>query len=79
MAKRKKFKYLEVIAFAPSWAIQGGGECDLGHRGLQWNERVLYLGDIPNVSGHCAIARCTGEVMWLMHPEDFRKAKDEEL
>lgn len=45
---------------------------------LEYGEQVLYLGEVPNAIGHCAVAKWSGEVVWLVHPQDFREATDEE-
>ncbi len=80
MSKRKKFKYLEIVTFEPSWG-RNASEYERAYAShpLRWNETVLFLGNIPNAEGHCAVAKHSGEVIWLVHPEDFRKATDEEL
>ena len=71
-----KFKPLSVVIFEPKWAKN---DLDLQGYPLKFGESVLFLGNIPNVLGHCAVAKHCGEVIWLLHPEDFRKAKDSEL
>lgn len=72
---KNKFKYLEAIVFDPkSWDVE---ECP--NHPLRRNEVVYYLGEIPNIQGHIAVAKYTGLVVPMVHPEDFRKAKDSEL
>lgn len=71
-----KHKRMSVIVFEPSWAKKQG--VDKRHP-LKYGEHVLYLGDIPNVPGHCAVAKYEGQVVWLVHPEDFREAAEDEL
>ena len=46
---------------------------------IKLGEQVLYLGEVPNAIGHCAVAKHSGEVVWLVHPQDFRKATEDEL
>lgn len=46
---------------------------------LKWQELVVYLGEIPNALSHCAVAKYTGEVVWAVHINDFRKATEEEF
>lgn len=82
MAK-KKFKYLEIVVFDPEWAKKKDRSrkpygIDKEHP-LKLKEQVLYLGDIPNAQGHCAVAKFCGDVIWLLHPQDFRKATEEEV
>lgn len=40
---------------------------------------VYFLSYIPNVPGHCIVATSKGQVVPMIHPEDLRKATDEEL
>jgi hypothetical protein len=39
---------------------------------------VLYLGDITNMPGHCAVATMDGKVHWAWHPDDFRELTHDE-
>ena len=73
----KKFKKLEIVVFEPKGSLENT-KAYKDHP-LKPGERVLYLGDIPNVPGHCCVAKKDGAVIWLVHPEDFRTATDEEL
>ena len=66
------FKHLEAIVFDPPYEVTEKSP-------LKIDEVVLFLGNIPNVPGHCAVVKHNGEVVWLMHPQDFRKAKESEL
>lgn len=71
--KKLRFKYLQAVV----WDPKGGNV--YGMHPL-FNETVVYwLGMIPNVPGHCAVATPSGKVVTMVHPEDFRKAKDAEL
>lgn len=71
--KRKTaFKNCEAIVFNPKW------EVDVRHP-LKRNQIVYFLGEIPNVPGHCVVVTWDGKVVPMVHPGDFRKAKDEEL
>lgn len=74
--KRGKYKYLEVVIFHPWWAVNGK---IVDKHPLKFGEAVLYLGEIPNVRGHCAVAKKDGDVIWLLHREDFRKATEDDL
>lgn len=79
----KKFKLCEAIVWEPKWYDEYVK--DLRREGRKMNhplkkgEVVYFLGEIPNVPGHCIVAKYTGEVVPMVHPEDFRKAKEEEL
>jgi len=73
---RKKFKPCEGIIFEPQWAKK----CPVDPKHpLVYGELVYFLGEIPNVPGHCLVAKYTGEVVCMVHPEDFRRAKESEL
>lgn len=39
----------------------------------------LYLGEIPNMTGHCAVIDDTGHVEVGYHVDDFREMTDEEI
>lgn len=39
----------------------------------------LWLGEICNMEGHCAVADFSGRVIWALHTEDFRHPTDDEL
>lgn len=77
MAK-KKFKHCEAIVFSPCWWDIADAEKYVKHP-LKPGEVVYFLGEIPNVPGHCLVAKYDGAVVSMVHPEDFRKAKDSEL
>jgi len=72
MTRKARFKHLECVVFSPPFKVTKKSPIAL-------NEVVLFLGDIPNVPGHCAVVKYNGEVVWLVHPQDFRKAKEDEL
>lgn len=74
--KNKKFEQGEAIVFAPIWAKKTG--VDPRHP-LKMGQVVYFLCDIPNVPGHCIVVTHEGLSIPMVHPEDFRKAKDEEL
>lgn len=73
---RNPFKLLSVIVYEPEWLKNKNVD---GKYPLKYGESVLFLGMIPNVRDHCAVVKHSGEVVWLMHPSDFRKAKESEL
>ena len=75
MKLRSKFKYCEAIVFDPSWTVE-----DYPGHPLKRGERVYFLGEIPNVPGHCVVAsHDTMRTIGMVHPEDFRKSKEKEL
>lgn len=78
--KKAKFKHCEAIVFAPIWWDAWYATTDKHPKHpLDKGEVVYYLGEIPNVPSHCLIVKYSGEVVAMVHPEDFRKAKEEEL
>jgi hypothetical protein len=72
----KKLKKLSVVVFQAPW---GNNLEKNGKHPLKNGEKVLYLGEIPNCPGHCAVAKKDGAVIWLVHPEEFREAREDEL
>jgi hypothetical protein len=46
---------------------------------LTVGENVLYLGEITNAPGHCAVATSKGKVVWMVHPDEFIELTEEEL
>lgn len=73
--KRNKFKMGEAIVFDPTWWNKS---LKIKHP-LKKGQIVYFLSDIPNVFGHCIVATYSGKIIPMVHPEDFRKAKEEEL
>lgn len=71
--KNFKFPYLSVIAYEPKW------EVNWDKSDLKKSEHVLYIGEIPNCLGHCAVVKHSGEVVWLVHFQDFRLCTDDEI
>jgi len=42
-------------------------------------EAVLCLGEIQNMRGHIAFTTKEGKIHWGYHPDNFRRAKDDEV
>jgi hypothetical protein len=78
-SRRKNFKPLECVVYDPKWNVEYKSTFDWSKSPIALGEVVLFMGNIPNVIGHCAVAKHTGEVIWLVHPEDFRTAREDEL
>lgn len=72
----KKFKQYSIVVFEPKWAMK---YIESGSTPLKYGEVVLYLGNISNAQGHCCVAKHSGEVVWLVHPDDFREATEDEV
>lgn len=77
--KRIKFKLGEAIVFEPKWAKEGKLSANLASYPLYYGEVVYFIAYIPNIPRHCIVARYKGNVVSMLHPEDFRKAKEEDL
>jgi hypothetical protein len=75
MAKNS-FKPGTAIFFEPEWAKNK--KVDERHP-LEYGEVVYFLTDIPNVPGHCIVAKHSGEVVAMVHPQDFREATEDEV
>jgi hypothetical protein len=42
-------------------------------------ERLLFLGEITNMPGHCIVVNFKGRVMWGYHTDNFRLPTESEL
>lgn len=71
----KKFKMGEAVVFDPSWWEK---KYEKKHP-LKKGEIVYFLCDIPNVEGHCIVATHDGKTVPMIHPQDLRKATEDEL
>jgi hypothetical protein len=70
-------KPMEIVVFDPLYAKKYPEAYK--DSPVKLGEHVLYLGDIPNCSSHCAVANYDGKVIWMMHPLEFRRATEDEL
>jgi hypothetical protein len=43
------------------------------------DEHLLFLGEIANMPGHCAVVNRAGKVLWGYHTDNFRNPREEEL
>ncbi len=73
----KKLKKLSIVVFEPDYAKKHPEAYE--NHPIKLGEQVVYLGDIPNAPGHCIVAKFSGEVVWLVHPQDFREATEDEM
>lgn len=77
MAKRKwKPKQNEVCFFEPTW--WKSLTAPIRHP-LHFGDRVYYLGDIPNVPGHCIVATDGGKLVPMIHTDELRQATEDEI
>lgn len=65
-----KFKHCEAVIFTSDY---GDNYC------IKDGQIVYFLGNIPNVPGHCIVAKSDGKVVTMVHTDEIRKAKDSEL
>ena len=42
-------------------------------------EVFVYLGECPNMSGHCIVADGEGKITRMYHPEDFQLVNDNDI
>jgi len=42
------------------------------------NESILFLGEIPQMKGHCVVARSDGTLSWAWHTDNFVELTKEE-
>lgn len=78
---RKKFKAGEAIVFEPNWS-EGGkkkGATVYKNHPLKYGDIVHFLADHSPAYGHCIVTTYEGKVITMLHPEDFRKATDDEV
>jgi hypothetical protein len=71
------FQVNEVVFFEPSWWEKSPQYHD--QHPLKFGDRVYYLGEIPNVPGHCLVFKRGVGVVDMIHPGDLRKATEDEL
>jgi hypothetical protein len=77
--RKNKFEPNEIVVFDPKWRKDYLESVKWHLMDFKPGELVLFLGNIANVPGHCAVAKHDGRVIWMTHPEDFRKADEDEL
>jgi len=73
------FKNCEVVFFEPSYSNKNEWNKKYSEHPLRYGDRVYYLGEIPNVPGHCLVFKRGTGIVDMIHPGDLRKAKEEEL
>jgi hypothetical protein len=68
-----------AVVFDPKWGrTLKGRAMGYGHP-LTPGEVVYFLAYIPNVPGHCIVAKYGGKVIPMIHSEELREATEEEL
>ena len=46
---------------------------------LAADEPCLFLGEIPNMPGHCAVVSRAGHILWGLHLDLLRVATEDEI
>ena len=46
--------------------------------GIYIGDHCLYLGEIPNMPGHCVVIRKDGVVVWALHEDEFEEVPEDE-
>ena len=80
MKLRAKFKAGDAIVFEPKWSKskKKGAEVWPGHP-LKYGDIVHFLAEHHPAVGHCIVTDYDGKITTMLHPEDFRKATEEEV
>jgi len=73
----KKPRKLSIVSFEPWYAKKHPEAYDKSP--IKLNEQVIYLGEIPNCLSHCVVVKHSGEVVWMVHTNDFRELTEDEL
>lgn len=85
MRKSNLFKAGQAIVFEPKWAQEKfkGGVTYKSSSGqehpLKYGAIVHYLAEHMPATGHCIVVDYDGKITTMLHPEDFRKATDDEV
>lgn len=64
------FKKLQLVQFKLPETYRSRNSGDTGYP-FEHDEIVLFLGEIVQMPGHCAVARSKGQVYWGYHTENF--------
>lgn len=83
---RCRFKPGQAIVFEPRWAqekFKGGityrNEKTGAEHPLKYGDIVSYIAEHSPAYGHCIVVKYGGEVVTMVHPDEFRPATDEEV
>ncbi len=63
------FKPLQIIIY----------DLDYDSDYFQKEQAFLFLGEISNMPGHCAVVNKSGKVFWGIHTENFKEAIEDEI
>lgn len=73
--RHRYFDYLSVVRpvrGSHSWEYRREHDFE-----IREGDHVLWLGEVANVLGHCAVATQSGKVIWLLHPDEFELVPDD--
>lgn len=68
-----------VCFWEPEWWYEEGCEKYHDKHPLNYGDKVYYMGDIPDVIGHCLVLKRGVGVLDMIHTDELRKATEEEL
>ena len=72
MSRKSKLKPISIVIFEVPKKYESEYE-------LKNGEHFLFLGEIKNMPGHCAIVDIRGLTHFGYHTDDFRLPTDDEL
>lgn len=77
---KTKFKPGQAIVFEPNWAEvkKKGAVVHIKHP-LKYGDIVHFIAYMTPAIGHCIVTTYEGKVITMLHPDEFRKAKDSEV
>ena len=73
--KQKQMKFLTPVKFVLSPTERKIADQFTFKEG----QHFLFLGEIPGMSGHCAVVDRKGKVHWAYHIENFKKLTRDEI
>lgn len=79
--RAKYFKPLSVVRpiagqYAWEWRWDPKNQATTG---IGPKDPVIYLGELANMHGHCAVATRDGRVVWALHPDEFELVPEDDL
>jgi hypothetical protein len=67
------FKPYQIVIFVPPKGYEGHGYP------FKSGESLLFLSEIVQMPGHCAVVNRSGRVYWGYHTDNFREPLEEEI
>lgn len=72
----KKFVQNQIIIADIPDSVGTGGDMDYP---FEHGEKLLFLGEIVQMPGHCIVIMRNGKVSWGVHTSDFRHPNEDEV